>query len=364
TAGVEVADTLLQIRDRIDPKYVLGRGKLEQLVIRAMQLDVEVLIFDRNLSPAQAAAISKMTDLKVIDRSQLILDIFAQRAESRDGKLQVELAQMKYLLPRLGSRDDALSRLTGGIGGRGPGETKLEIGRRRADARITRIRGSLKKLAGHRKQRRSRRARSGVPTAAIIGYTNAGKSTLLNALTGSEVFAEDKLFATLDTRSRRMRFEDGLEAVITDTVGFIRELPKDLFAAFRATFEEAQDADLLLHLVDASDPAFDEHLLTTERLLLELELERIPRLLVFNKVDRLEPGRAEELGSRHRAQSISALDPASFDPLLAAMAEVLRESRSAEPELDEAEPDAQEPDAQEPGAQEPGAPAEELISWR
>ncbi|MDH3818370.1 MAG: GTPase HflX, partial [Myxococcales bacterium] len=193
TAGVEVADRILQVRERVDPRYALGRGKLEDVVIRAMQLDAETLIFDCNLRPAQANNIARMTDLKVVDRTQLILDIFAQHAETNDGKLQVELAQMRYLLPRLGQRDDALSRLTGGIGGRGPGETKLEVGRRRARERITRLQSQLKRLGRQREQRRSRRKRSGTPTVAIVGYTNAGKSTLLNALTGSDVTVEDKL---------------------------------------------------------------------------------------------------------------------------------------------------------------------------
>ncbi len=316
TAGVEVLDSVLQVRDRIDPKYVLGRGKLDQIVIRAMQLDAEVLVFDCDLSPAQAAAIAAVTDLKVIDRTQLILDIFAQRAESKDGKLQVELAQMKYLLPRLGQKDDALSRLTGGIGGRGPGETKLEIGKRRARERVTRLHRELKELARQREQRRTRRNKSGVPVVAIVGYTNAGKSTLLNALTGSDVLAEDKLFATLDTRSRRMRLPTRGEAVISDTVGFIRDLPKDLFAAFRATFEEAQDADLLLQVVDASDPALETHLETTRKLLGELDLAHHPRVLVFNKADRLPPGEAEHLAIAHDGVAVSALDRATFAPLL------------------------------------------------
>jgi GTP-binding protein HflX len=264
TAGVEVADTVLQVRDQIDPKFVLGRGKLEDVVLRAMQLDVEVLVFDRNLTPAQGTAIAHVTDLKVLDRTQLILDIFAQRAESKDGKLQVELAQMKYLLPRLGQKDDSLSRLTGGIGGRGPGETKLEIGRRRARERIDHLAAQLKKLGKQRKERRRKRARNDVPIIAIVGYTNAGKSTLLNTLTDADVLAEDKLFATLDTRSRRLRFPREREVVITDTVGFIRDLPKELFAAFRATFEEAQDADLLLHVLDTADPNVEQHIATTE----------------------------------------------------------------------------------------------------
>lgn len=312
TAGVEVVDRVLQVRDRVDPRYALGRGKLEDVVIRAMQLDAETLIFDRNLRPAQASSIARMTDLKVIDRTQLILDIFAQHAESSDGKLQVELAQMRYLLPRLGQRDDALSRLTGGIGGRGPGETKLEVGRRRARERITRLQSQLKQLGRQREQRRSRRKRSGTPTVAIVGYTNAGKSTLLNALTGSDVIAEDKLFATLDTRSRSLHLPSGRDVIVTDTVGFIRDLPKDLFAAFRATFDETQDADLLLQVVDASDPCRSEHVAATEKLLVDLGLERIPRILVYNKCDRLETPQAT---LAIRGVPISAIQPQSLGPL-------------------------------------------------
>jgi GTP-binding protein HflX len=312
TAGVEVADRVLQVRDQVDPRYALGRGKLEDVVIRAMQLDAETLIFDRDLRPAQANNIARMTDLKVVDRTQLILDIFAQHAESSDGKLQVELAQMKYLLPRLGQRDDALSRLTGGIGGRGPGETKLEVGRRRARERITRLQSQLKQLGRQREQRRARRKRSGTPTVAIVGYTNAGKSTLLNALTGSDVIVEDKLFATLDTRSRTTRLPSGRDVIVTDTVGFIRDLPKDLFAAFRATFDETQDADLLLHVIDASDPCRSEHIETTEKLLVDLGLERVPRILVFNKCDKLDMPYGT-LGDR--GVPISALDRGTLGAL-------------------------------------------------
>lgn len=330
TAGTAVVDSVIQLRDHVDPKYVLGHGKLEDVVLRAMQLDASVLVFDRNLTPAQASAIAKMADLKVIDRTQLILDIFAQRAESRDGKLQVELAQLKYNMPRLAQKDDSLSRLTGGIGGRGPGETKLEIGRRRAKERVSHLEGQLKKLGRQREERRRKRTRSEVPTVAIVGYTNAGKSTLLNTLTGADVLAEDKLFATLDTRSRHLRVGwagyGDREIVITDTVGFIRELPKELFAAFRATFEEAADADLLLHVVDASDPAKLDHMKTTETVLEELELSEIPRIVVYNKIDLLEDFDAKLLAKTHPdAVLLTAIRRETTRALLARIAEVLAE---------------------------------------
>ena len=328
TAGTDVADVILQAREHIDPKFVLGRGKLDDVIVRAMQLGAETLIFDRDLTPAQGAALSKVSDLKVIDRTQLILDIFAQRALGRDGKLQVELAQLKYSLPRLGLKADALSRLTGGIGGRGPGETKLEIGRRRAKERVTHLTARLKELAKQREQRRKKRTRRRVPTVSLVGYTNAGKSTLLNTLTGADVLTEDKLFATLDTRSRHLRVGwagyGGREVILTDTVGFIRDLPKDLFAAFRATFEEAADADLLIHVIDASDPARELHKATTLALLEELELEAIPRLTVYNKADLLEPGEARQLVSGDRdVVVLSATDRETTRDLILAIAATL-----------------------------------------
>jgi GTP-binding protein HflX len=321
TAGLEVADAFVQTREHLDTRFVVGKGKLDDIILRAMDLDASVLVFDHNLSPAQAREIAKVSDLKVIDRTQLILDIFAQRAESRDGKLQVELAQLRYRLPRLGQKDDALSRLTGGIGGRGPGETKLEIGRRRAKERVSHLEDQLKKLGKQRGERRRKRNRAGIPRVAIVGYTNAGKSTLLTALTGADVLREDKLFATLDTRSRVLRVgwagHGEREVVVTDTVGFIRNLPKDLFAAFRATFEEATDADLLLHVVDASDAAFEDHLRTTEQVLRTLELDDIPSVLVWNKCELLS-----ELEQRARVRDyagsvcVSALSRETVRPLI------------------------------------------------
>jgi GTP-binding protein HflX len=328
TAGVEVVCSLSQARERIDPKTVMGHGKLNEIILRAAELDADVLIFDRNLSPAQAAAIAKTSDLKVIDRSQLILDIFAQRAESHDGKLQVELAQLKYAMPRLGLKDDSLSRLTGGIGGRGPGETKLEIGKRRAKDRIAHLEAELRCLAKQRAQRRRKRTRAHVPTVAIVGYTNAGKSTLLGAMTGASVLAEDKLFATLDTRSRVLRVGwagyGDRDVVVTDTVGFVRDLPKDLFAAFRATFEEAADADVILHVVDASDPDREGHIETTDGVLRELGLLSLPQILVMNKCDRLEPAEIARIRREHKeAVLLSATDRESTRPLIARIAETL-----------------------------------------
>ncbi|HWO12823.1 MAG TPA: GTPase HflX [Polyangiaceae bacterium] len=290
TAGVSVVDRVIQLRDHIDPKLVLGRGKLEEVVMRAIDRDVDVLIFDRELSPSQSHGIAASTDLRVLDRSQLILDIFAQHAATRDGKLQVELAQLKYRLPFLSEKDDALSRLTGGIGGRGPGETKLEIGRRRARERVTRLERELKDVAKKRDQLRRRRVNGPEPIVALVGYTNAGKSTLLNALTGAGVLAEDKLFATLDPRARRLRLPNGRHVILTDTVGFIRDMPQDLFTAFKATFDEARDADLLIHVLDVSNAESAEQEQTTDQLLDRLELDQKPRLMVLNKADLLPDG--------------------------------------------------------------------------
>jgi GTP-binding protein HflX len=323
TAGLDVVDVAVQRRPEPDPRYLVGRGKLEDVLVRAMQYDASVLIFDPDLSPGQAHAIAAFTDLKVIDRTILILDIFAQRARSRDAKLQVELAQLRYRLPRLAEENTMMSRLVGGIGGRGPGETKLEIGRRRARERLHRLERDIEETRRQRRGRRAARESRGLPLVAIVGYTNAGKSTLLNGLTGSEVLVEDKLFATLDPTTRRLRFPRERELVLADTVGFIRDLPKDLAQAFHATLEELASADLLLQVVDAADPDRDAHITAVERILKDLELAETPRLLVYNKIDRLLPAERSILEDDGRTLAISALDRRTMLPLLAAVEHAL-----------------------------------------
>jgi GTP-binding protein HflX len=316
TAGVEILEATLQLRRDPDPRYLIGKGKLEDVVLRSMQRMATMIVFDAELSPSQARHIAEATSLKILDRTQLILDIFAQRAQSSDGKLQVELAQLKYLYPRLVGRDDSLSRLAGGIGGRGPGETKLEIDRRRVRDRITALERRIEALGESRHLRRKQRNARGLPVLSIVGYTNAGKSTLLNALTDSEVLVEDKLFATLDPTSRRLRFPRDREVIITDTVGFIRDLPPDLVNAFRATLEELADADLLLHVIDASDPRHDEQIAAVEEILSGLGLASKPRLRVFNKADRLAAGEASAIAHAHDGLALSAATRAGIPELL------------------------------------------------
>lgn len=314
-----VLDTIIQRPKEINPRYLMGEGKIKDLIITALGKGGTILVFDQELSPSQIKAISELTELKVIDRSQLILDIFARRAHSRDGKVQVELAQLKYRLPRLAGKGTAMSRLTGGIGGRGPGEMKLEIDRRRVRDRISMLEKELDALGEARRQRKQRRIAMGIPIVSIIGYTNAGKSTLLNSLTNSSLLVEDKLFATLDTASRRLRFPREREIIITDTVGFIRDLPKDLMAAFRSTLEELEDADMLIHLVDASNPRFEQQIESVEKILQELDLAEKPRILVFNKIDKIPREEAMHLAVRYRAIALSARDPSTFEPLLKAI---------------------------------------------
>ena len=325
TAGVEVFDAVIQHRPEVDPRFLIGKGKLSDLVIRALQMGANLLVFDHELNAAQIRSIADFTELKVIDRTQVILDIFAKRAHSREGKIQVELAQLKYRLPRLTRQDAGLSRLAGGIGGTGPGETKLEVDRRRIRERIHHLEKELKGIEKARGQRRLRRERRGLPVISIVGYTNAGKSTLLNALTKSEVFTEDRLFATLDPKSSRLRFPRDTEAVITDTVGFIRELPKELIAAFRATLDELQEADILLHVIDAGNPAFEAQITAVEKILQDLDLIGKPTLRVFNKMDRVtNRARLETLCGRFDAVAISALDPATLPPLMERLEALIR----------------------------------------
>ena len=322
TADVQVLDVVLQARREIDPRTLIGEGKLQEILVRSMALGADLLLFDRDLTPSQGRHIGEATSLRILDRTQLILDIFAQRAQSADGKLQVELAQLKYLLPRLIGRDDSLSRLAGGIGGRGPGETKLEIDRRRVRERISALEARIDRLSGDRATRRRQRNRTGVPVISIVGYTNAGKSTLLNSLTDSAVLAENKLFATLDPTSRRLRFPRDREVIITDTVGFIRDLPKDLVAAFRATLEELAEADLLLHVVDASDPRHDEQAQAVERVLSTLAVADTPRLLVYNKADRA-PEVAAALALRDDGVAVSSTKRRGFAELLGHCEDIL-----------------------------------------
>jgi GTP-binding protein HflX len=304
---VVVLDEIVQRPKELNPKYLMGKGKLQELIMTALQKGATLLVFDQNLAPGQVKAIGEITELKVIDRTQLILDIFSRRAHSRDGKVQVELAQLKYLLPRLSERSTALSRLTGGIGGRGPGETRLEVDRRRAKDKIARLERELKALSSARLERRSQRIQSEIPIVSIVGYTNAGKSTLLNALTESRVRTEDLLFATLDTTTRRLRFPQEREIIITDTVGFIQELPEDLLGAFLPTLDELRDANLLIHLVDVSHPHFEHQMKAVENILSDLELHQIPQLLVFNKEDRRDPVEVKNLCLQYGAISISAI---------------------------------------------------------
>ncbi|MCL5125107.1 MAG: GTPase HflX [Deltaproteobacteria bacterium] len=319
SCGLRVVGFSVQRRDSVDPHYVVGKGKLKEIVIDALHKGADVLVFDTELSAPQVKAISEFTEIKVLDRSQLILDIFAQRAKSSEGKLQVELAQLKYALPKLSEKDDALSRLTGGIGGRGPGETRLEIDRRRIRSRIDLLEKRIAQVAKSRSLRRSLRTRKHIPVISIVGYTNAGKSTLLNNLTKSRVLVENKLFATLDPTSRRLRFPRDTEVIITDTVGFIKDLPETLVKAFAATLDELADADLLLHVIDSSNPNVEKQIEAVENLLDKLLLSKKPILRVFNKIDIADHEMVDNLCVRYNGIALSALRSETFSTLIERM---------------------------------------------
>lgn len=332
SARVLVVEKVYQWRAKLVPKTVIGLGKLEEICLRALSLGVEMLIFDQDLSPSQLKNITDLTDLKVLDRTMLILDIFAQRAVTREGKVQVEKAQLAYSLPRLAEKQQGLSRLTGGIGGRGPGETKLEVNRRRVKEKLARLDDELAKIKMQRELRRKVRKGHGLPTLAIVGYTNAGKSTLINALSGSEIYAKDELFATLDPHSRRLRFPEDQEVVITDTVGFINHLPDSLMQAFMATLEELNDADLLIHVVDSANANYRQQIAVVNDVLRKLELDTKPTLLVYNKIDKLDPAEYEKRRSQGGGIFISAHKKIGLKDLVERASDALKSSPSVSTE--------------------------------
>ena len=319
SSGIAVVGEVVQHRRESDPRFLLGRGKLEELTLAVLAKGATLIIFDQELNPSQIRSITNQIDIKVIDRTMLILDIFAQRAQSREGKLQVELAQLKYMLPRLATKNTAMSRLTGGIGGRGPGETKLEINRRRTRDRIANLEKSLSLVRKQRKQRRARRSKRQLPIISIVGYTNAGKSTLLNTLTKSRALVENRLFATLDPSSRRLRFPKDIEVIVTDTVGFIKDLPRDLVVAFRATLEELESADLLLHVIDISNPRFMDQIRSVESILADLQLNDIALIRVLNKQDLVDGETAREATRRFNGIPVSATRSDTLIPLIEEM---------------------------------------------
>ncbi len=324
TAGLQVVERMVQRVSKLNPKFILGRGKMAELEVQALQAHASVLVFDGELSPVQLHNLADITERKVLDRTQLILDIFAQHAVSRAGKLQVEMAQLKYTQPRLVGKNRAMDRLMGGIGGRGPGETKLETDRRRIRDRIAKIKKDLDALRKQRAFTRARRSRQSIPLVALVGYTNAGKSTLLNTLTKSQVTAENKLFATLDPTTRRLRFPEEREVILADTVGFIRNLPEELKNSFRATLEELEAADVLLHVTDASHPFFEQQIASVNDVLVDMGLADVPLVLALNKWDMLDDEERENLLAAYpNAIYISAADGTGLDMLLQSLGRLL-----------------------------------------
>lgn len=309
SADKVVLDKTVQIRKEIDPRYLIGRGKLEEVILKAKQVGAETLIFDVELTPAQVKAISQEINLVVMDRTQLILEIFVKHAKTGEGKIQVQLAQLRYMLPRLTGRGVELSQLGGGIGTRGPGEKKLEEQRRRLRKQIELHEKQIEELSRRREHTRKQRRETGIPTVTLIGYTNVGKSTLFNALTKSSVLVENKLFSTLNPTTRKLMLPSGREILLTDTVGFIRDLPKELVNAFRATLEELGGASLLIHVADSSDPLVEDRIESVENILGTTGYDSIPRLIVFNKIDSASPQIVvERLKNIYKAPLISAIN--------------------------------------------------------
>ncbi len=319
SSGITVLDTIIQRPKELHPKFLVGKGKIEEIVIRCQQLGVDLLVFDDELSPGQIKNISSLTELRVIDRNQLILDIFARRANTNEAKIQVELAQLRYILPRLAETNTAFSRLTGGIGARGPGETKLEVDKRRVRDKIALLEKKLVDVRQVREKKRAKRKVSGIPIVSIIGYTNSGKSTLLNLLTKSKVEVEDKPFSTLNPTTRLIKYPERKNIIITDTVGFIRDLPQVLFRAFIATLEELNDAHLLLHLADIGSPDFEDKIQAVEDILASLNLKEKKRLIVFNKIDKIDRTFLHNIEERYDAVSISSRNKEGIDMLIHAI---------------------------------------------
>ncbi|MNI15158.1 GTPase HflX [compost metagenome] len=323
TAGVDVLETMTQNKEKKDVKWFIGKGKVEELKIRVDELDANTVIFDQELSGAQVRNLEEALDVKIIDRTQLILDIFAGRAKTREGIIQVELAQLSYLLPRLSGQGKNLSRLGGGIGTRGPGESKLETDRRHIRGRIEELKSQLAEVVKHRTLHRERRKKTGIFQVALVGYTNAGKSTLLKQLTNADVYVEDQLFATLDPTSRTLELPSGKEIVLTDTVGFIQNLPHDVVAAFRATLEEANEADLILHVVDSSTDMRVEQMKVVAQVLEELGAHQKEQLTLFNKIDLCPIKEQEMLSTEGEFLRISAYSESDLERLRIAIQERL-----------------------------------------
>jgi GTPase len=305
SAGLSVLDVIVQRPKELHPRFLVGQGKIEEITMRATQLGATLLVFDEELTPSQLNSISSLTELKVIDRNQMILDIFANRARTSEAKIQVELAQLRYILPHLGQKQEALSRLTGGIGGRGPGETKLEVDRRRIKERISFLEKKILDVGNSRDRTRQRRRKASIPVVSVIGYTNSGKSTLVNLLTKSAVEVEERFFSTLSPTTRLMKYPARKDIVLTDTVGFVEDLPEVLLRAFAATMEELKEATILLHLVDISSPDFEDRIETVHKMIEKLELSEKPVLLVFNKIDRVNDRLTSVIENRYSALSIS-----------------------------------------------------------